>query len=110
MMPVHELAILSAECPETPEVRYEREVAGSLVHGRRAHLARRPLLDQAVQRLHIVAQVVVNFPEVKASLALGGRQPGELGPARPCRVVEKLDVVDHDAEIAARTWRSKRAH
>ena len=105
---MHELAMLPAKRAEAPEVRNDGEIAGLLGDGRRGRRARRGLLDQPAQRLHIVAQVVVDLPKMEPRFALGLGQPLQLRRPRARGVVEKVDVVNYGADISAPADRSRR--
>jgi hypothetical protein len=101
MMRVDDLAVLAAEIAEPPVVRNHRQIVGLRRDLGARDAATTGPLNQLAERLHVVAQMVVNHPQMQAGRALGLRQPFELLHGRARGVVKKGDVEQHAATDGA---------
>ena len=90
-----DLAVLAAEVAEPPVVGDHRKVRRLGFDLLERDLALGRPLDQPPERLHVVAQVIVDLAQVLARRLLRGRQAFERLDRRAGGIVEELDVEEH---------------
>ena len=108
---MHKLAILPAQRAEAPIIRDHDEVRGFGPDLFNARLALRSAFDQPAKHHHVLAQMIMDLPEMFTRRLLRLGHILKLGDGRTRGVVEKLNIFEqHCPEMVRVATRCKKAH